>query len=172
VTGQMMKRPGYLRAFLEFWHPRTEIQRVWFSLFTPQVGDELPEILSAAERRQVIEEMLVLREDFPKLDMPKGLIRQFAKPPHRPEDCVFARTTQTISADLETQITPCQFGGKPDCASCGCIASMGLAAVAAHKLGGLIPIGLLFTASMKIGALRSRQSPRPPTIGPQLRVLP
>jgi hypothetical protein len=49
---------------------------------------------------------------------------------------------------------------------------MGLAAVAAHKLGGLIPIGLLFTASMKIGALRSRQSPRPPTIGPQLRVLP
>jgi sulfatase maturation enzyme AslB (radical SAM superfamily) len=172
VTGQMMKRPGYLRAFLEFWHPRTEIQRVWFSLFTPQVGDDLPEILSAAERRQVIEEMLVLREDFPKLDMPKGLIRQFAKPPHRPEDCVFARTTQTISADLETQITPCQFGGKPDCASCGCIASMGLAAVAAHKLGGLIPIGLLFTASMKIGALRSRQSPRPPTIGPQLRVLP
>jgi sulfatase maturation enzyme AslB (radical SAM superfamily) len=172
VTGQMMKRPGYLRAFLEFWHPRTEIQRVWFSLFTPQVGDELPEILSAAERRQVIEEMLVLREDFPKLDMPKGLIRQFAKPPHRPEDCVFARTTQTISADLETQITPCQFGGKPDCASCGCIASMGLAAVAAHKLGGLIPIRMLFTASMKIGALRSRRSPRPPTIGPQLRVLP
>ncbi|HAX41242.1 MAG TPA: radical SAM protein, partial [Solibacterales bacterium] len=39
ITGQMMKRPGYLREFLEFWTPRPEIHKVWFSLFTPQVGD-------------------------------------------------------------------------------------------------------------------------------------
>jgi sulfatase maturation enzyme AslB (radical SAM superfamily) len=35
VTGQM-KRPGYLREFLEFWTPRSEIRKVWFSLFTPR----------------------------------------------------------------------------------------------------------------------------------------
>jgi MoaA/NifB/PqqE/SkfB family radical SAM enzyme len=172
VTGQMMKRPGYLREFLEFWHPREEIHKVWFSLFTPQVGDDLPEILTASERRQAIEDMLALRLEFPKLDMPKGMIEQFATPPHSPEDCVFALTTQTISADLETKITPCQFGGKPDCASCGCIASMGLAAVAAHKLGGFIPVGMIFRASVKIGAMRSRRTQaRPPTTA-QLRVLP
>ncbi len=34
VTSQMMKRPGYLREFLEFWTPRPEIRKVWFSLFT------------------------------------------------------------------------------------------------------------------------------------------
>src|SRR6202171_4636416 len=39
VTGQMMKRPGYLNEFLEFWSPRQEIHKIWFSLFTPQVGD-------------------------------------------------------------------------------------------------------------------------------------
>ena len=172
VTGQMMKRPGYLREFLEFWHPKEEIRKVWFSLFTPQVGDDLPEILTAAERRQAIADMLVLRKDFPKLDMPEGLIRQFAAPPHSPENCVFALTTQTISADLETKITPCQFGGKPDCASCGCIASMGLAAVAAHKLGGFIPVGMIFRASVKIGTLRSRRTPAPPPSAAQLRVLP
>lgn len=172
VTGQMMKRPGYLREFLEFWHPRTEIHKVWFSIFTPQVGDDLPEILTASERRQAIEDMLVLREDFPKLDMPKGLIHQFAAPPHSPADCVFALTTQTISADLETKITPCQFGGNPDCSSCGCIASMALAAVAAHKLGGVIPVGMIFKASLKIGAMRSRRTPAPPPAGAQLRVLP
>ena len=42
ITGQMMKRPGYLREFLEFWSPRAEIRRVWFSMFTPQVGDHMP----------------------------------------------------------------------------------------------------------------------------------
>jgi len=172
VTGQMMKRPGYLREFLEFWHPRDEIRKVWFSLFTPQVGDVLPEILTASERRQAIADMLALRLEFPKLDMPKGMIEQFATPPHSPADCVFALTTQTISADLETKITPCQFGGKPDCASCGCIASMGLAAVAAHKLGGFIPVGMIFRASVKIGAMRSRRTQPPPPTAAQLRVLP
>ena len=172
VTGQMMKRPGYLRQFLEFWHPQDEIRKVWFSLFTPQVGDDLPEILTPSERRQAIEDMLALRLEFPKLDMPKGMIEQFASPPHSPEDCVFALTTQTISADLETKITPCQFGGKPDCASCGCIASMGLAAVAAHKLGGFVPVGMIFRASVKIGAMRSRRTQTPPPAASQLRVLP
>jgi sulfatase maturation enzyme AslB (radical SAM superfamily) len=46
ITGQMMKRPGYLAAFLDFWTPRPEIKKVWFSMFTPQVGDQMPEILS------------------------------------------------------------------------------------------------------------------------------
>ncbi len=40
VTGQMMKRPGYLSDFLEFWTPRPEIRKIWFSLFTPQRGDQ------------------------------------------------------------------------------------------------------------------------------------
>jgi MoaA/NifB/PqqE/SkfB family radical SAM enzyme len=156
ITGQMMKRPGYLREFLEFWTPRPEIKKVWFSLFTPQVGDELPEILTAEERARAIAEMLELRKEYPKLDMKEGLIRQFAQPPHSPEDCVFALTTQTLSADLQTKITPCQFGGTPDCASCGCMASMGLAAVAAHKFGGVIPVGPLFTASIKFGKKRAK----------------
>ncbi len=171
ITGQLMKRPGYLQDFLKFWTPRSEIHKVWFSLFTPQIGDDLPEILTAAERGQVIGELLELRKEFPKLDMPEGLIRQLAAPPHNPRECVFALTTQTISADLNTQITPCQFGGNPDCQSCGCIASMGLAAVAAHKLGGLIPVGAIFKASIKLGQLRWKRPPEPPQQVPILRVL-
>lgn len=171
VTGQMMKRPGYLREFLEFWTPRPEILKVWFSLFTPQVGDQLPEMLQPSERSQAIADMLALRKEFSKLDMPEGMIQQFASPPHRPQDCVFALTTQTISADLKTAITPCQFGGNPDCGSCGCIASMGLAAIAKHKLGGIIPVGAIFKASVKIGEARvRRRATAPPEDA--LRVLP
>jgi sulfatase maturation enzyme AslB (radical SAM superfamily) len=172
ITGQMMKRPGYLREFLEFWHPRTEIRKIWFSLFTPQVGDRLPEMLTADERRQAIDDMLALRREFPKLDMPEGMIRQLATPPHSPQACVFALTTQTISADLKTKIVPCQFGGNPDCASCGCIASMGLAAVAAHKLGGFIPVGAIFKASVRIGQARARRTDELPAVTERLRVLP
>jgi MoaA/NifB/PqqE/SkfB family radical SAM enzyme len=156
ITGQMMKRPGYLEEFLKFWTPRPEIKKVWFSMFTPQVGDQMPEILGPQERAQAIEEMLVLRKKYPKLDMPEVVIRQFASPPHSPDECIFAMTTQTMSADLETMITPCQFGGTPDCASCGCVASMGLAAVGAHKLGGIISVGGIFKASHRIGQRRAR----------------
>jgi organic radical activating enzyme len=171
VTSQMMKRPGYLKEFLEFWTPRPEIHKVWFSLFTPQRGDQLPEILGPQERTQAIADMTHLRRIFPKLDMPEGLIRQFATPPLSPKDCVFALTTQTLSADLKTKITPCQYGGNPDCGSCGCIASMGLAAVAAHKLAGFIPVGAIFRASIKIGQARQRRHPQPPTVEDALRVL-
>jgi sulfatase maturation enzyme AslB (radical SAM superfamily) len=172
VTGQMMKRRGYLWEFLTFWTPRPEIRKVWFSLFTPQVGDHLPEMLQPPERLQVIADMLALRKEFPKLDMPEGMIRQFATPPQSPKNCVFARTTQTLSADLKTKIVPCQFGGNPDCSSCGCIASMGLAAVAAHKLGGLVPVGAIFKASVEIGEVRARRNAHLPPVEEPLRVLP
>lgn len=171
ITGQMMKRAGYLRDFLEFWTPRPEVNKLWFSIFTPQIGDDLPEIVSPEERRRLIDELLVLRKQFRKLDMPEGLIRQMAAPPESPDKCVFALTTQTVSADLKTRITPCQFGGNPDCKSCGCIASMGLAAVAEHKLAGFIPVGAIFKSSLKIGQWRKRSDPDQPGPIPALRIL-
>jgi MoaA/NifB/PqqE/SkfB family radical SAM enzyme len=164
ITGQMMKRAGYLAEFLEFWDARREIARVWFSLFTPQIGDDLPEMLTGAERERAITEMLELRGRYSKLEMPEAMIREFSRPPKSPEDCVFAATTASLSADLSTRITPCQFGGKPDCSSCGCIASMGLAAIANHRLGGLIPVGALLKASVAIGRMRARFAPEPPAM--------
>jgi hypothetical protein len=68
-----------------------------------------------------------------------------------PADCVFARTTTSLSADLTTRITPCQFGGTPDCANCGCVASAVLTAAARHQLLGVIPVGALFTGSLNVG---------------------
>ena len=160
ITGQMMKRPGYLREFLEFWTPRPEIKKVWFSIFTPQVGDRMPEILTAEERAQAIVDLKQLRKEYPKLDMPEVVIEQFSNPPRNPEECIFAQTTQTLSADLKTKITPCQFGGTPDCSNCGCYASMGLASVAAHKLGGVLAVDKIFKASVRIGRNRAQRRVR------------
>jgi len=67
-----MKRPGYLAEFLEFWTPRPEVKKVWFSLFTPQVADQMPEILSSDERAQAIADMVQLRKQYRKFGYARG----------------------------------------------------------------------------------------------------
>jgi len=107
ITGQIMRRPGYLEEFLQFWCPRHDVRKVWFSLFTPQrAAAPAPEHLSLEDRDRAIAELLVLREKFPKLDMARALIRELAHPPQTPQDCVFAKTTTILSADLKTKVTP------------------------------------------------------------------
>ena len=79
------------------------------------------------------------------------VVAGYLHPPQNPEECTFSKTTACLSSDLKRTITPCQYGGDPDCTQCGCIASAGLAAVARHQLWGFIPVGSLFTGSMKVG---------------------
>jgi len=159
VTRQQVHRPGYLEDFIRFWSARKEVEKIWVSLYTPQIGELSPERLSPADRSQVVGDLMALRVRYPKLKMPKGLIEAYLDPPQSPATCVFARTTTTISADLATRITPCQFGGAPDCQNCGCMASAGLAAVARHRLLGLIPVGPIFAGSMKVGERIRRLRP-------------
>jgi MoaA/NifB/PqqE/SkfB family radical SAM enzyme len=151
VTRQMLARPGYLEEFVEFWSGRDEVNKIWMSIYTPQKGEISSERLRPEDRRQVVGELLELRERFPKLDMPKGLLEAYLDPPSSPAECVFARTTETISADLTTKITPCQFGGNPDCSQCGCIATAGLHAISRHKLKGGVRVGAIYEASLNVG---------------------
>ena len=163
VTRQQINRAGYLEEFLRFWSARPEVLKIWMSLYTPQIGEASAERLSPADRRHVVDDLMALRLRYPKLFAPKGLLEVYAEPPATPDECVFAKTTQCVSADFETRITPCQYGGAPDCTQCGCIASAGLAAVARHQLWGFIPVGSLFSGSMKVGQrvkrLRPAESP-------------
>ncbi len=159
ITRQQVNRQGYLEEFVRFWSARTEIQKIWVSLYTPQIGEISAERLLPADRDRVIADLMALRQRYGKLEMPKALIEAYAEPPDSPDTCVFARTTLCVSADLSTRITPCQFGGAPDCSNCGCLASAGLAAVAHHELFGVIPIAMLFTGSMKVGERIRRLRP-------------
>ena len=151
VTRQQARREGYLEEFLRIWQANPHTRLVWFSLYTPQKGEISTERLTKADRTRVIADMRRLRPLFPKLQMPDGLLDVYAAPPQSPEECIFARTTECFSSDLERRITPCQFGGDPDCGNCGCIASAGLEAVGRHKLYGDIPVGLIFNTSMQVG---------------------
>jgi MoaA/NifB/PqqE/SkfB family radical SAM enzyme len=159
VTRQQVNRSGYLEEFIRFWSARDETRKVWVSLYTPQQGEISAERLTPDDRARVVADLRALRLRYPKLEAPQGLLDVYAHPPSSPDDCVFSQTTTTISADLMTRITPCQFGGAPDCSSCGCIASAGLAAVARHQLWGFIPVGAIFTNSLKVGERMKRLRP-------------
>jgi len=163
VTRQQVRRPGYLEEFVRFWSDNPQTEHIWVSLYTPQVGELSTERLTREDRANVVSTLFDLRQRYSKLWMPEGLVKVYADPPSTPDECVFAQTTECVSADFETKITPCQFGGKPDCEQCGCIASAGLEAVRRHRMGGYIPIGAIFTASLSVGrnvrALRQRLTP-------------
>lgn len=152
VTRQQSRRDGYLEEFVRFWSANPSVSQIWISLYTPQVGEISAERLTKTDRQRVVADLMTLRAKYPKLRMPKGLIESYAVPPHSPEACIFAKTTACVSADLQKPITPCQFGGNPDCANCGCIASAGLAAVGRHRLPGGIRVGAIFESSFRIGA--------------------
>jgi MoaA/NifB/PqqE/SkfB family radical SAM enzyme len=155
ITSQIAS-PEYLEAFSKFWSERPEAKRIWFSIFTPQRGARDAEILTPEARRQTVNCLLSLRQQYPKIDMSPVLIEQFLDPVKSPAECIFAQTTEVVSADLKTRVNPCQFGGDPDCSQCGCIASMGLTAVGRHRLGNLIPVSALFRLSSSMGSALRR----------------
>lgn len=163
VTRQQARREGYLEEFLRHWEDNPHTRLIWISLYTPQVGELSMERLTPDDRARVIGELRRLRTRFSKLQMLDGMLNVYATPPESPENCIFAQTTDCFSSDLERRITPCQFGGNPDCSQCGCIASAGLEAIGRHRLKGGLPVGKIFYASVKVGdavgRFRSQGSP-------------
>jgi MoaA/NifB/PqqE/SkfB family radical SAM enzyme len=151
VTRQQVRREGYLEEFVKFWSANPAVSQIWISLYTPQVGEISAERLTKADRQTVVANLLAIRANYPKLRTPQGLLDSYVLPPHSPEECIFAKTTACVSANFEKPITPCQFGGNPDCANCGCIASAALAAVGRHRLPGGMKVGKIFEASFEIG---------------------
>ena len=167
VTRQQVRRDGYLQEFLEYWQANPNTRLIWISLYTPQVGELSTERLTKADREKVIADLSRMRKNYSKLQMLDGMLKVYAKPPQSPEECIFAQTTECYSSDLERRITPCQFGGKPDCQNCGCIASAGLEAIGRHRLKGGIPVGKIFYASLAVGRTiaKARRVMAPPPNG-------
>ena len=152
MTALMTRRADYLEDFVRFWSASPQVEKIWMSIFTPQIGAEHPEIPSSAERQWIISELDRLRRIYPRLAMPAGVIAALHHPPASPRDCIFAQVTRSLTADLSTRITPCQFGGQPDCGRCGCYASMALSAIGEYRLPGGIPAGRIYQISARIGA--------------------
>jgi MoaA/NifB/PqqE/SkfB family radical SAM enzyme len=151
VTRQLARRDDDLETFVQHWSSVPAVGRIWFSLYTPQQGELSAERLRPEDRARVIERLRQLAPRYKKIDMGPGLLSALAAPPSSPDSCIFAKVTRCVSADLQHTVTPCQFGGRPDCSNCGCVASAGLSAIGRYQLPGGLALGSIFEWSMRAG---------------------
>jgi MoaA/NifB/PqqE/SkfB family radical SAM enzyme len=155
VVRSHVENLDYLRQYLSFWSARPEVHRIWMSVYTPQKGEQSPEMLTPRDRVRLAEAIPVLAREYPKFLTTTGMAQALLDPPQSPEECAFARVSANYTADLRTRVRPCVFGGNPDCSQCGCAISSALHWITNQKLG---PVRArdLFNGSLAIGAAMNR----------------
>lgn len=156
IAHPMLERRGYLEDYVAFWNARPEVGRIWVSLYTPQIGEKSSEMLTLEDRANVARELPPLHPKYPKLLFNEGIAEAFLRPPANPDACLFSKMSANYSADLETRVEPCVFGGSPDCSQCGCAASSGLHWIRSVKVAGPVKVGHFVEASVAIGLLMNR----------------
>src|SRR5260221_651113 len=76
---------GYRREFTNFGAAQPKVKRLWFSLSTPQKGEDSPERLRPEDRQQVVSELSELHRREPKLvDMTSEILEGYLNPPASP----------------------------------------------------------------------------------------
>ncbi len=156
ITRPMLEHREYLEEYVAFWSGRPEVDHIWVSVYTPQIGEESAEKLTLADRELLADELPKLAQRYPKFLMNQGIAAAIVRPPSNPEECVFSKMSVNYSADLQSRVEPCVFGGSPDCSQCGCAISSGLHWIRSVKLAGPLKVGHLVQASIRIGRLTNR----------------
>jgi MoaA/NifB/PqqE/SkfB family radical SAM enzyme len=156
ITRPMLERADYLEEYVKFWSDRPETNRIWVSVYTPQLDEHSPESLTLEDRETLGKELPSLGKRYPKLLYNEGISRAFLRPPKSPGDCLFAKMSANYSADFETRVEPCVFGGTPDCSQCGCAASTGLHWIRGIKVAGPVKVDHFISSSVKIGLIVNR----------------
>src|SRR3984885_10012959 len=65
ITRPMFERPGYLEEYVAFWSARPEVNRIWVSVYTPQIGEESAEKLLPEHREILAREPPPCTKSFP-----------------------------------------------------------------------------------------------------------
>jgi len=160
ITRPMLRRPSYLEEYLSFWSAQAEVNHIWVSLYTPQLGEQSPEKLTLENRHFLSLELPALTARYPKLLMNQGIAAAFINAPKSPDECLFAKMSTNFSADLESRVEPCVFGGTPDCSQCGCAISSGLHWIRTLKIMGPLKINHFILRSIGVGLVVNRFRPR------------
>jgi len=156
ITRPMLARHDYLREYVAFWHARPEVDRIWVSVYTPQLGEQSPEMLTPVDREVLARRLPSLHHQYPKLLVTDGMAEAILHPPSSPDDCLFSRMSANYSADLQSRVEPCVFGGTPDCSQCGCSISSALHWIRTIKLAGPVKIDHFVRGSIAVGTLMNR----------------
>jgi len=156
ITRPMLSRPDYLQEYVSFWSARPEVNRIWVSVYTPQLGEQSAETLTPEDRQILARRLSSLNREYPKLLLTDGMAEALLHPPSGPEDCLFSRMSANYSADLQSRVEPCVFGGAPDCSQCGCAISSALHWIRSVKVVGPVKVGHFVKGSIAVGTLMNR----------------
>jgi MoaA/NifB/PqqE/SkfB family radical SAM enzyme len=156
ITRPMLQRANYFEEYVAFWNDRPEVDHIWVSLYTPQIGEESAELLTTEDRERIARELPPLSRRYSKLLISQGMARAFVNPPRNPRSCLFAKMSVNYSADLETHVEPCVFGGNPDCSQCGCSISSALHWIQSEKIAGPLRVSHFVNTSLNIGSAVNR----------------
>jgi MoaA/NifB/PqqE/SkfB family radical SAM enzyme len=159
ITRPMMERSGYLEEYVAFWTARPEVNFVWVSVYSPQIGESSDEMLTPADREELVRQLPELRRRYPKFLINEGIAQTFTAPPADPDECIFSKMSVNYTADLNTRVEPCIFGGTPDCSQCGCAISSALHWIGDRKLAGPLKIKHLVRGSVAVGSVVGRLNP-------------
>src|SRR5678815_566482 len=119
ITRQQ-SRAGYVTEFAEFWNANPDTKGIWFSLYTPQRGEDSPERLLPEDRARVVAEIQGLHKRLPKLrDMRPSVLEGYLKPPQDPASCIGAHSEAHHTAGLKRRIGMRHSGSAPNCSQCG-----------------------------------------------------
>ena len=165
VTRPMLARPGYLQEYVSFWNARAEVNRIWVSVYTPQVGEQSAEMLAPADRIHLARSLPSLSKQYRKLLITEGMADAIVHPPSSPDDCLFSKMSANYSADLQSRVEPCVFGGAPDCSQCGCSISSALHWIRTIKVAGPLKVDHFVRGSIAVGKVVNRLRTR--SIQPQ-----
>ncbi len=156
ITRPMVQTEAYLEEYFSFWSARPEINKIWVSVYSPQIGEDTPEMLRPDDRARLVRHMATWREKFPKLLISEGYAQAVAAPPRNPDECMFSKMSTNYSADLKSRVEPCIFGGNPDCTQCGCAVSIGFHWLRTIKVAGPVKVGHFVNSSVAIGSVMNK----------------
>ncbi len=156
ITRPMVQTKAYLEEYFSFWSARSEINKIWVSVYSPQIGEDTPEMLRPDDRARLVRHMATWREKFPKLLISEGYAQAVAAPPRNPDECMFSKMSTNYSADLKSRVEPCIFGGNPDCTQCGCAVSIGFHWLRTIKVAGPVKVGHFVNSSVAIGSVMNK----------------
>jgi len=66
VVRSHLQDPDYMDRYLSFWSEREETHLIWMSVYTPQRGEQTPEMLSSDDRFRLVEAIPKLARKYPE----------------------------------------------------------------------------------------------------------
>jgi len=157
----MLERRGYLEEYVNFWNSRPETNRIWVSVYTPQIGEKSPEDACSRDREILARELPPLAKKYPKLLFHDGLAKAFLRR-QRIREIAFLQKCRPITPRILKLASNHVFSaGRLTVHNADAPLAAECTGSEGSKWWGLFKMDIFVSSSVKIGLLMNRLRSRP-----------